>query len=182
GVLDLPASAEMGSPYRDHINRGYIQSWNLTWERRLPWDISLATSYVGTLTTHQMGFHDINAAGAGEGWAGAPLFQRFGRTALTFPFDGWLSAHYHALHVALHKPFSQGIFLKGAYTWSKAMNRTDEDGWSTVLWNDPSVLDKNYGPAGYDRTHIFQLGFVAELPFGRKGSGALDAIVRDWSV
>jgi hypothetical protein len=182
GVLDLPASADMGSPHEERVNRGYIQSWNLTWERRLPWGMSLATSYVGTSTTHQLGFHDINAAGAGEGWAGAPLFQRFGRTALTLRFDGWLSANYHALQVALNKPFSKGFFVKGAYTWSKAMNRTDEDGWSTVLWNHPSVLDKNYGPAGYDRTHVFQLGFVAELPFGRNGSGLLDAIVRNWAV
>ena len=182
GAVDLPVSAGMGSPYRTRINRGYIQSWNLTWERRLPWDMSLATSYVGTQTTHQLGFYDINAAGAGEGWGGAPLFQRFGRTALTLRFDGWLSSNYHSLQVALNKPFSKGFFVKGAYTWSKAMNRTDEDGWSNVLWNHPSVLDKNYGPAGYDRTHIFQLGFVAELPFGRKGSGLVDAIVRDWAV
>ncbi len=60
-------TADMRSPYRDRINRGYIQSWNLTYERRLPWDMSLATSYVGTKTTHQLGFLDINAAGAGEG-------------------------------------------------------------------------------------------------------------------
>jgi hypothetical protein len=182
GVLDLPASAIMASPYGDHVNRGYIHSWNLTWERRLPWDMSLAAGYVGTQTTHQLGFYDINAAGAGEGWAGAPLYERFGRTALTLRFDGWLSSNYHALQLALNKPFRKGLFLKGAYTWSKAMNRTDEDGWSTVLWNHPSVLDKNYGPAGYDRTHVFQLGFVAELPFGRKGPGLVDAIVRGWSL
>jgi carboxypeptidase family protein/TonB-dependent receptor-like protein len=182
GILDLPTAADMASPYADHLNRGYIQSWNLTWERRLPWDMSLATSYVGTMTTHQLGFYDINAAGAGQGWAGAPLFQRFGRTALTLRLDGWLSSNYHSLQVALNKPFSKGFFVKGAYTWSKAMNRTDDDGWSNVLWNHPSVLDKNYGLAGYDRTHIFQLGFVAELPFGRKGSGVLDAVIRNWAL
>jgi hypothetical protein len=60
------------------------------------------------------------------------------------------------------------------------MNRTDEDGWSSVGWNHPSVLDKNYGRATYDRTHVFQFGFVAELPFGREGSGVLDVVVKDW--
>jgi len=182
GVVDLPASAIMASPYEDHVNRGYIHSWNLTWERRLPWDMSLAAGYVGTQTTHQLGLLDINAAGAGEGRAGAPLYQRFGRTAVTWRFDGWLSSSYHALQVALNKPFRKGFFVKGAYTWSKAMNRTDDDGFSLVLWNHPSVLDKNYGPAGYDRTHNFQLGFVAELPFGRKGSGLVDTLVRGWSI
>jgi hypothetical protein len=182
GVVDLPDTAAMASPYHDHITRGTIQSWNLTYERRLPWDMSLATSYVGTLTTHQMGFYDINAAGAGEGWEGAPLYQRFGRTAFTKRLDGWLSSNYHALQVALNKPFSKGFFVKGAYTWAKAMNRTDDDGWSEVMWNHPTVLSKNYGPAIYDRTHVFRLAFVAALPFGRKGSGVLDAIVRDWTL
>jgi len=72
--------------------------------------------------------------------------------------------------------------VKAAYTWSKAMNRQNDDGWDTVQWNHPSLLFKNYGPASYDRTHIFQVGFVAELPFGKDGSGGLNAIVKDWSV
>jgi hypothetical protein len=182
GVVDLPTTASMTSPYGDHVNRGSIQSWNLTYERRLPADMSLATSYVGTMTTHQLAFYNINAAGAGDGVPGMPLFQRFGRTAWTNRLDGWLSSNYHSLQVALNKPFGRGFFIKGAYTWSKAMNRTDEDGWSEVMWNHPSVLSKNYGPAGYDRTHVFQLAFVAELPFGRGGSGVLDAIVRDWTL
>ena len=59
---------------------------------------------------------------------------------------------------------------------------TNDDGWSRVLWNDEAVLSKNYSVAGYDRTHIFQLGFVAELPFGREGTGVLDAVVKDWVV
>jgi hypothetical protein len=84
--------------------------------------------------------------------------------------------------VALNKPFSKGVFVKGAYTWAKAMNRTDDDGWSEVMWNHPTVLSKNHGPAIYDRTHVFRFAFVAELPFGRQGSGVLNAIVRDWTL
>ena len=92
------------------------------------------------------------------------------------------SSNYHSLQVALNKPFSKGLFVKAAYTYSKAMNRQDDDGWSSVDWNSPEVLYKNYGPAGYDRTHVFQIGFVAELPFGKDGSGAANAIVKDWSL
>ena len=183
GVVDLPASADEATQYSDHLNRGYIQSWNLSYERRLPAHFSLATSYVGTMTTSMMGFYDINAAGAGEGQAGQPLFQTFGRaSALSWRYDGYLSGNYHALQLALNRPLTKGFFVKGAYTWSKAMNRQDDDGWATIDWNHPSVLSKNYGPAGYDRTHMFQLGFVAELPFGKDGRGALNAIIKDWSL
>jgi hypothetical protein len=182
GAVDLPGTADMGSPYADHVNRGYIQSWNLTYERRLPAHFSLATGYVGTLTTHQLGFYDINAAGAGQGQEGQPLFPKFGRTATLWRYDGYLSGNYHALQIALNRPFTNGLFVKGAYTWSKAMNRQDDDGWDAITFNHPSVLSKNYGPAGYDRTHMFQLGFVAELPGGKNGSGPLNAIVRNWTL
>jgi hypothetical protein len=171
----------MGSTYADHVNRTHIQSWNITYERRLPGDMSLAVGYVGTKTTDMLGFLDINAAGPGQGQAGKPL-NAFGRTAFTWRFDGWLEGHYNSLQVALNKPFSKGFFLKAAYTYSKAIDRTDDDGWSNVDWNYPSLQYKNEGPAGYDRTHIFQLGFVAELPFGKGKSDALSAIIKDWSV
>ncbi len=183
GVVDLPATADEASPYHDHLNRGYIQSWNLAYERRLPGHFSLTTSYVGTRTKKMMGFYDINSAGAGEGQAGQPLFQTFGRSsAISWRYDGYLDSNYHALQLALNRPLTKGLFVKGAYTWSKAMNRQDDDGWATIDWNHPSVISKNYGPAGFDRTHMFQLGFVAELPFGKNGSGGLNAIVKDWSL
>ena len=130
-----------------------------------------------------MGFYNINAAGPGEGQAGQPLFQTFGRAGFfSHRYDGYLSGNYHALQLALNRPLTKGIFVKGAYTWSKAMNRQDDDGWATIDWNHPSVLSKNYGPAGFDRTHVFQLGFVADLPFGKEGGGVVNAIIKDWSL
>jgi len=182
GVVALPNNADMRSPYNDHLNRGYIHSWNLTYERRLPWDMSVSVGYVGTQTTHLMGFYNINAAGPGQGQEGQPLFAAFGRPTYTARFDGWQSSNYHSLQTALNKPFSKGFFLKAAYTYSKAMNRQNDDGWDGVDWNYPTLQYKNYGPAGFDRTHVFQLGFLAELPFGKNGQGVANAIIKDWSL
>ena len=182
GVIDMPAEADIRTPYADHVNRGYIQSWNLTYERRLPWDMSVSAGYVGTKTTHQMGFWNINPSSAGTGTEGQPLYQLWGRTAGTYRFDGYASSNYHSLQMALNKPFSKGLFLKAAYTFSKAMNRQDDEGWSNMSWASTEVLYKNYGPAGYDRTHIFQLGFVAELPFAKHSTSPVAAIVKNWSL
>jgi len=182
GVVDIPGTVDMRSPYYDHLNRGYIHSWNLTYERRLPWDMSVSAAYVGTQTTHLMGFYNINAAAPGTGQAGQPLNQAFGRTAYTARFDGWQSSNYHSLQTALNKPFSKGFFVKAAYTFSKALNRQNDDGWDYVDWNYPSLMYKNYGPASFDRTHVFQLAFLAELPFAKNGKGAGAAIVKDWSL
>ena len=77
GAVDLPDAAGMGSPYPGTLHRGYIQSWNLIYERRLPAHFSLSTGYVGTRTQEMMGFYDINSAGAGQGYEGAAIYQKF---------------------------------------------------------------------------------------------------------
>jgi hypothetical protein len=179
--VPLPTTASFNSPIGE-VRRGYVDSWNLIYERRLPWDMSISAGYVGTKTVDQMGFENINASSVGMGQPGQLLFPQWGRTAGHSQFNGWLRANYHSLQVALNKPFSRGLFVKAAYTWSKAMNRTDDEGWSSVNWNEPAYQFKNYGWAGYDRTHMLVLGFVWEMPFGREGSGALNAIIKDWAL
>ena len=38
-------------------------------------------------------------------------------------------SRYHSLQMAVNRPFKDGLLLKGAYTFSKALNETDDDGW-----------------------------------------------------
>ena len=84
-----------------------------------------------------------------------------------------LRSRYHSLQVAVNRPFKHGLLLKGSYTWSKALNEADDDGWVGLTWNQPSQLHRNYALAGYDRPHMFRLGFVYELPFARESSKPL---------
>src|SRR5207253_8771359 len=63
-------------------------------------------------------------------------------------------------------PYTTLFRSKGAYTWSKAINMTDENGWASVAWNWGPSIERNRARAGYDRTHVFQLGYVWELPIG----------------
>ena len=72
--------------------------------------------------------------------------------------------------------------LKGAYTLSEAKNMADEDGWVGLTWNHPMKYDDNFALAGYDRTHIAQLGFLYELPFFKNSKGALHAILGGWQM
>jgi hypothetical protein len=185
GIIPVPKNADERSPGTS-LTRGYIQSWNFSIERRLPFDMSLTTAYVGTQTTHQMAYLDINAAAPGAGAAGRPYAKLNGRTVATYLFDGFLSSNYHALQVSLDKRFSKGLLVKGAYTWSKAMDMTDDDGWATLKWNWGPVFNRNYAPAGYDRTHIFQMAWVYELPFGHgkqwASSGPAAWVIGNWQV
>jgi hypothetical protein len=188
GSVVLPANVSMGprSAWRGELHRGYIQSWNLTVERRLPADFISSAAYVGMQTVHQFADININAAGPGAGQAGRPLYARLGRTIDTNMFDGWLSANYHAFQATLDRPMTRGLMLKTAYTFSKAISMTDDSGWTSVSWNWGPVIGRNRARTGYDRTHMLVAGFVYELPFGAGKSwargGAAAKILGGWQV
>lgn len=178
GVVPLPASVTHRSPWGE-IKRGNIQSWNFTVEQRMPWDLVGTVAYVGTKTSNQFAERDINSPAPGAGNTGRPYYAQFGRAIDIDMWDGWMNGNYHSLQSTIRKPFGNGILLQGAYTYSKAINYTDEDGWATVLWNWEPVLDRNRARAGYDRTHVFQIAGVYELPFGR-GKNWLNSGVASW--
>ncbi len=186
GVVSLPAVADMRSPYLGQIHRGYIQSWNFTIERRLPMDLVASVAYVGTESTHMLADRDINSGYPGSGQAGRPYYAKFQRATATLMWDGYLSANYHSLQASLNKQFSKGLLIKGAYTYSKAINMTDDDGWAGVGWNWGPVFYRNRAAAGYDRTHIFNIGWVYELPVGKGktwvNSGPASYIIGGWQV
>ncbi|MDZ4796991.1 MAG: carboxypeptidase regulatory-like domain-containing protein [Bryobacteraceae bacterium] len=168
GVIALPSTVSMGprSLWGGKFHRGYIQSWNLTAERRLPFDLVSSVAYVGTQSTRMTGDLDINAAAPGGGQLGRPLNATIGRRVDSLMMDGWLSSNYHSLQASLNRQFSNGLMLKTAYTYSKAINMTDDAGWAGLSWNYAPVIGRNRARAGYDRTHMFVGGAVYELPFG----------------
>jgi hypothetical protein len=61
------------------------------------------------------------------------------------------------------------ISFKGAYTLSKAMNESDNDGRTGLTWEHPLEQHLNWALAGFDRTHNFQLGFAYALPWQNEG-------------
>jgi Carboxypeptidase regulatory-like domain/TonB dependent receptor len=164
GVVDLPGTVTMRTPYLGRFNRGYIQSWNLFIERKLINDIKVEVGYAGTQSSHQLAALQVNTAEPG---GQQPLNVKYGRTADTLLFDGFLSANYHALQVAINRRYSNGLFIKGAYTWSKAINMTDDTGTATLDYNSPSAISRNRALSGYDIPHNLQLGASYELPFGK---------------
>jgi len=189
GSVLLPPTVNMGprSPWGGLMHRGYIHSWNYTLERRLPGETILSAGYVGNQTVRQFLDKDINAAPIGSGPQGRPLVRTQNRQIETLMWDGWANSNYHGLQVALNKTMAKNLFLKGAYTWSKSINMSDEDGWAGLpLTNLESVLDRNRAVAGYDRTQMFIMSWVYALPFGKGQkfamSGIADTIAGGWRI
>jgi outer membrane receptor protein involved in Fe transport len=172
GILTLPLNLDMGprSPWGGMLNRGYIQSWNFTVERKLPLDFLANVGYVATKTVHQMLDRNINSGGPGSSLntSNLPLARLYGRVIGSNMWDGIGTGSYHSLQASLNRDFGRGLFVKGAYTWSKTLNMADDDGWAGLAFSSwEPELKRNYAPAGCDRRHMFTMAWVYDLPFGR---------------
>jgi len=181
----LPNEYLMRTPAGD-VSRSRIHSWNVAIERRLPYDVAVDVAYVGTAKNG--GFADINANASdvpGGGAASQPFFPTLGRTTDVLLWGPITKSRYHSLQVAINRPFTRGLLLKGAYTLSRAKNETDDDGWDQLMWSAPSLRSRNYALAGYDRPHIFQMAFVYELPYktqGGSGNKGTRLVLGDWQI
>jgi carboxypeptidase family protein len=194
GRVKLPAGVFMRSPNAGDeafpgsgsgLDRATIKQWNLAFEHRLPGDIIAEVAYVGTRTDG--GYADLNI---NYGQPGAPTDQgnavrRFFAVAGSTAINDWAArtkSRYHSLQVALNRPIKNGLMLKGAYTFSRAKDMADEDGWVGLTWNHPLMYGANYALAGFDRTHIYQMGFVYDLPFLKTAHSAPGKLLSGWQV
>jgi hypothetical protein len=160
----------------------FVHSFNLTYQRELGHGVTFDIGYVGTLGRQLPYNLSLNAAPPGTGTAGRPFNQRFGRTA-----DVSLRAHgvnnnYNSLQVNAAKRFSQGLSFTGAYTFSKGMDvGSDQAGFTNHI-----NIRANYAPANFDRTHMFNLSHIYELPFGsgkkHLNSGLLSQVLGNWQL
>ena len=77
GRFVLPTNVGTNS-YPQNFNRGYSESYNLTFQRDLGAAFNAQAGYVGTRTIRGVAYVNINAAGPGSGNAGTPLDQKWG--------------------------------------------------------------------------------------------------------
>jgi hypothetical protein len=186
GKVVLPGPADMRFITDGHLRRGYIQSWNLIAERELPWGMVASAGYVGTATVDSFADWNGNASPPGTGQAGQPLFQKFGRTSETLFWNGFVGSHYHSLQMSLKRRVASGLTLQGAYTWSHAIDYTDDDGWTGLMFNYQPILGRNRATAGFNRTHNFHLAYVYEFPFGKgkkyATSGVAAQVLGGWQA
>lgn len=168
GVIPIPTFAPMRFVGPGLFKRGRVETWNVFVERQLPANFFMGVGYVGNRMSHSMAPMNLNASAID---AQGPLSAAYGRTADTLQLQGFLDSHYNALQVTIDRNFSKGLYLKGAYTYSKTIDMTTEQAWGGSEWlpplfSGPGYLQHNRGMADFDHRHIFRIAYVWELPFG----------------
>jgi hypothetical protein len=106
--------------------------------------------------------------------AGGTMGNYFGNDA---------SANYNALQIKLDKRFSNGLQFQTNFTWSKAMNYSNDNGFQFAT--NPQLT---YGPDDMNRDKVWILNGTYELPFGKgkqfagNAGRALDLVIGGWQI
>src|SRR5262249_12442967 len=91
-------------------------------------------------------------------------------------------ARYNSLQVAINRPFQKGLMLKDAYTLSKAKDMADEEGLVVLAWHDPLKVRDKFALADVDRTQVWQVGVVYDLPFLKKNTDLTSKLLGGWQL
>jgi hypothetical protein len=173
----------------------YTQEWSLDVQRQLTPKLVLDIGYYGNKGTHLLGDVDINQPTpdlyitALAPYGVTPPITTFGATEqLNFirPFMGYdamniwsteFTSNYNALQVSLQKRFGLGSLVNLNYTYSHALTDAQSDFTTPMITSDPGL---DYGPAEFDRRHIFNANWVYFLPFFQKQEGFVGHVLGGW--
>lgn len=198
GVIPLP----VGAGTRDFANpfhRGYFNSFNFTVQQDFAGFIAEA-AYVGTRGIRPLTNLNLNAApicpitvvpytaanciAAGYG---EPLTTALGHkvsdvSSLT-PFG---NNYYDSLQTKLTRRLQGGSLVGLAYTFSKAIDYSDNEDLNGSFENYPAYVYLNKSLSSFDRTHNFEAYAVYNLPFGKGQrwgqNGVVNAVAGGWQI
>ena len=187
GIIPVPGNFTVTTLPLE-FDRGYVESWNVTFQHELGWSFIGEVGYVGTRQVDQLGYRELNWAPIGGGQAGRQLFRAFGRDAQTRLVAPVGNSHYHSLQSRLERRFANGFQLQANYTWSRSMGiagNDDSDGTPRI--SIPEFYHLNRALSSFDRTHALHILGIAELPFGKgrrwlNTGGLLSGIVGGWQM
>jgi hypothetical protein len=114
-----------------------------------------------------------------------------GNAALRVPFIGYDPnstsyqargiSTYNALQVGLNKHMSHGLLVTASYTYSHTLD--EQSGLGLFFTgNDPTNLKSAYGNSDFDRTHVFSISYLYQLPTLHAANGLLKHIVNGWGL
>ena len=166
------------------LKEGILHSWNVAFQRELPWGFTGEIAYVGNRGQDVIARLDLNAGlTLGADNAGRPLFAQFGRTASTTTFIP-VKSTYNSMQVKVDRKFRNGFLMTNSYTLGRGYNYYNGDSNGTV--STPADFERSWGRTSFDSTHSFTSSFVYLLPFGPTGKwmndGLLGRIFGDWQV
>ncbi len=164
----LPVGAVTYNP-QDQLPANY--QWNLSVQRTFWFDTIIDAAYVGSRSVHLARTIPINNPTLDK--ASQVVIDRVPiQNVRPFPkFTGFnavfydATSNYHSFQLRATRRFSQGLSVDGNYTFSKNIDTASRESDSfQIPWQFPQL---ERALSSLDRTHVFTVGAVYELPFGK---------------
>jgi hypothetical protein len=174
------------------------QSYSFTISQRLPFASLFEIAYVGNKSDYLSNWNNnigqLNDIPAGTLFKIPGFFTTNGVSPSTAstdalrPFNNYQSikeinhqmySNYNALQASWNKQSGHVNFLIN-YTFSKALGVRGEGGGTTTL--DPLNIKNDYGVLPNDRTHIFNIAYVVELPKLTTSHRLVAGTVNGWKL
>jgi hypothetical protein len=146
--------------YDPNAPSAYLQSYNLTVERQLPWGMALEVAYVGSKGTHLPQEFDYNQERIANTASSRPLPTFSAITEMSF--NG--ISHYDSGQVTLRRRFQHGLFFRANYTYAKSLD--SQSGANAAggggYFGNQNVLNPQaeYGLSDFDIRHNFSATMV----------------------
>ncbi len=180
---------------RNDDQQPMTRSYSFTITQRMPFQSSFEISYVGNDAKHlsnwNNNFGQINDIPYGTLYKAGGQYtegNNYNPDASSFrPFKNYqtikvtehqMYSNYNSLQASWNKQSGKINYLAN-YTFGKSLGIRGESGAPT---GDPLTLANNYGVLGNDRTHIFNLAYVIEMPKLNKGSRLVKGAVDGWQI
>lgn len=189
GIVPLPGGVGTTTAEKD-FRRGYTHSFNLTIGQEFAGFVT-DVGYVGSRSIRPFANININPGPLGGGDNARLLNVAFNRTGSQRWFDinqltPFGNGYYDSLQAKLIRKFKGSSFVAASYTFSKAIDFTDNEELNFLLFPFPAYAPKARGLASFDRTHNLRLYGAYELPFGKNQrwaqTGILSKIAGGWQT
>jgi hypothetical protein len=170
-------------PYVTDFQGPYVQTWNVTLERQVGLGFVGRASYAASKGTRLGVVREGNAAVYAPGATTSTTNQRrpyapaLGNLNLIEPTS---NSTYHALQLTADRRFSKGFTLLMNYQWAKSIDDASASKLTSQGRTNPFDQSFDKGPADFDKTHIFNLSGLYELPF--RVNNPAKWLVNGWSL
>ena len=204
--LDEQAARSLTSAFILDQHLPYSVQWNLGVERVVAEDYTLSMRYLGTRgirlftqsilplaararpgrslptfydrpTQPELDALEVTLAEIDAAPIALPRFTEAGFGPLIYAFPNRGNSIYHGLATEAKRRFSNGLQFLAAYTWSKNIDDSTADLFSTLLSprrpQDFQDMRAERAKSFLDRTHRFTIAWVYEAPWFRRSTSAL---------
>ena len=175
-----------------------VYNFNLAIQRQVGRSDIVSVGYAGSLGRHLLWERNINAVPLGADFLNVNPGNKDPTTSNSAlptnflrPYQGlgdiYLyefanNSNYHALLLTVQHRLGANFNLSANYTFSKALDCSDS--YSNSVDPFLNIRSRDYGPAGFDRRHVFSSNFYWNLPKPGKATGLrpLGWVADNWAL